>query len=72
MHWTLDTWLHKNRGLLEERNKFKKEKENLQKKVDELNKSIKEKENKIEKLNEKISNITLKDAMKAWYRRMKK
>lgn len=41
MHWTLDTWLHKNRGLLEERNKFKKERDELKKKIEEMNELIK-------------------------------
>lgn len=71
MHWTLDTWLHKNRGLLEERNKFKKERDELKKKIEEMNELIKNKEKKIEQLIEKYENIKMKDYLKICYKKIK-
>ncbi|MCM1283726.1 MAG: polysaccharide pyruvyl transferase family protein [Muribaculaceae bacterium] len=37
MHWTLDTWLHKNRGLLEEKDKYKKRCAQLEKTIRQMN-----------------------------------
>ena len=64
-------WLHKNRGLLEERNKFKKERDELKKKIEEMNELIKNKEKKIEQLIEKYENIKMKDYLKICYKKIK-
>lgn len=55
MHWTLETWLHKNRGLLEDRNNLKKEVRKLKKVNGSGNLTLKD----IEKLMDYKKQITL-------------
>lgn len=50
MQWTLDTWLHKSRGILDERNMYKKETATLKKKIQTLR-------NKNETLKKDIVNL---------------
>ncbi len=66
MHWTLDTWLHKNRGLLEDHNKHKKKAAALEKNMDKEIKKTREEnirlteknrllEEKVQQLEKKVS-----------------
>lgn len=63
MHWTLDTWLHKNRGLLDDRNNYKRRCRNLEKELEDLKSGG--------GLNKK-DDITFKDWLKSVRARIKK
>ncbi len=72
MHWTLEKWLHQNRGLLEERNKFKKKAATLEKRLKKENGgALPEELTKIKTLEKQLEDITLKDWAKACIRRHK-
>ena len=73
MHWTLEKWLHQNRGLLEERNKFKKKAAVLEKRLKNQNGgTLPEEVAKIQKLEKQLEDVTLKDWAKACMKRHKK
>lgn len=63
MHWTLDTWLHKNRGLLDDRNNYKRRCRNLEKELENL---------KSGSGLSKKDDITFKDWLKSVRARIKK
>ena len=72
MHWTLEKWLHQNRGLLEERTKFKKKAATLEKRLKKENGgALPEELTKIKTLEKQLEDITLKDWAKACIRRHK-
>lgn len=77
MHWTLDTWLHKNRGLLAERNKLKVENKKLKKMNATKNLSIEDIEKLLQQSKEiaimqhRLDHITFKDVLKSYYKRVK-
>lgn len=72
MHWTLEKWLHQNRGLLEERNKFKKKAATLEKRLKKENGgALPEELTKIKTLEKQLEDITLKDWAKAYIKRHK-
>ena len=72
MHWTLEKWLHQNRGLLEERNKFKKKAVTLEKRLKNKNGgALPEEVAKIQKLEKQLEDVTLKDWAKAYIKRHK-
>ncbi len=68
MHWTLDRWLHLNRGMLDERNKYKKKASALEAKVRELQNQSGQIQNGQNVQNEEVR---LKDWAKSFIRRMK-
>ncbi len=73
MRWTLEKWLHQNRGLLEERNKYKKKAATLEKRLKKGNGGMLPEElARIQKLEQQLDDITLKDWAKACIRRHKK
>ena len=73
MHWTLEKWLHQNRGLLEERNKFKKKAATLEKRLKKENGgALPEEIAKIRKLEKQLEDVTLKDWARAYRNRHKK
>jgi len=70
MHWTLDTWLHQNRGLLDERNKYKKRAATLEKRLKNQNGgALPEEVARIRQLEKQLEDITLKDWAKARLKR---
>ena len=72
MHWTLEKWLHQNRGLLEERNKYKKKAAILEKRLKNKNGgALPEEVAKIRKLEKQLEEVTLKDWAKACIKRHK-
>ena len=72
MHWTLEKWLHQNRGLLEERNKFKKKAATLENRLKKENVgALPEELTKIKTLEKQLEDITLKDWAKAYIKRHK-
>ena len=72
MHWTLEKWLHQNRGLLEERNKYKKKAATLEKRLKNQNGgALPEEVAKIQKLEKQLEDVTLKDWAKACIKRHK-
>ena len=82
MHWTLDRWLHLNRGIYEERNNFQKEAKSLKsqvksleeqlghanKKIQEQKADIQKKEEEIQKKEYEKNHMTLRE----WWRRHRK
>lgn len=68
MHWTLDRWLHLNRGIYDERNNFQKEANALKKQVKTLedqlkhaNKKILEQKAEIQRKGEEKNTMTLRE-----------
>ncbi len=72
MHWTLDRWLHMNRGMLDERNKYKKKAAALEKRLKKINGGPDPQEIKIKQLEDQLANVTLKDWAKSYVKRRKK
>jgi hypothetical protein len=70
MHWTLERWLHQNRGLLDELKKYKKKAATLEKRLNnEDGGYLPEEALKIKQLEKKIDNITFHDWITAYKKR---
>jgi hypothetical protein len=70
MHWTLEKWLHQNRGLLDERNKYKNKAAVLEKRLKKADGGLLPEEAlKIQKLEKKLDNVTFKDWITAYKKR---
>ncbi len=77
MHWTLEKWLHQNRGLLDERNKYKRQASALEKRLkkdwgEEIAQEKAKAQEKIKELEKRLEEVTLKDWAKAYKKRRNK
>lgn len=72
MHWTLDKWLHQNRGLLDDRNKHRKKAEEAEEKYKKLEAKYKNLEAKYEKQPKVKGEVYFKDWMNSYKMRHKK